>query len=169
MKNEKTIKLVQTALFTALVFVGTFVIKIPIIATGGYIHPGDAFVILSGIFLGPGYGAFAAGAGSALADLVGGYMVYLPVTFIVKALIGLISGLIFHVWGKALAKHYIKTILCGVADIVLVTAGYLIYEIFLYGPAALAAVPANLIQGVSGLVIALVLYPAFSKIRELTA
>ena len=45
---NQTKKLVYTALFTALCCVGTMVIQIPTPATHGYIHLGDAFVILSG-------------------------------------------------------------------------------------------------------------------------
>ena len=169
MKKDKTFRIVQAALFAALVFVGTFVIKIPTPGTGGYVHPGDAFVILSGIFLGPLYGALAAGIGSALADLIGGYLVYVPITFVIKALIGLFSGLIFVKWGKALSNNYLKVVLCGIADIVLVAGGYLVFELFIYGTAAVASVPANIIQGVAGLIISLILYPVVSKIKEMTA
>ena len=37
----KTKKLVMAALFAALTYVATSVIKIPTPGTGGYIHPGD--------------------------------------------------------------------------------------------------------------------------------
>lgn len=59
MKDVK--KLVMAALFAALCCVATMSIKIPVPATNGYIHPGDAMVILSGIFLGPVIGGLAAG------------------------------------------------------------------------------------------------------------
>ena len=55
-----TQKLVLTALFAALTCVATMIIRIPTPGTGGYIHPGDALVILSGIILGPLYGFLAA-------------------------------------------------------------------------------------------------------------
>ena len=54
---NQTKKLVYTALFTALCCVGTMVIQIPTPATHGYIHLGDAFVILSGVILGKKYGS----------------------------------------------------------------------------------------------------------------
>lgn len=60
----------MTALFAALACVATMSIRIPTPGTGGYIHPGDAIVILSGVVLGPGYGFLAAGIGSALSDLI---------------------------------------------------------------------------------------------------
>ena len=85
----KTKSMVFAALFAALACVATMSLHIPTPGTGGYIHPGDAIVVLSGILLGPIYGGLAAGLGSALADLLAGYMVYVPITFIVKAVIAL--------------------------------------------------------------------------------
>ena len=47
-----TKRIVMTALFAALACVATMSIRIPTPGTNGYIHPGDAIVILSGIILG---------------------------------------------------------------------------------------------------------------------
>ena len=49
-------KLVTAALFAALACVATMSIRIPTPGTNGYIHPGDALVILAGVFLGPAWG-----------------------------------------------------------------------------------------------------------------
>ena len=49
--NSKLKKIVLTALFAALSCVATMSIKLPTPGTGGYIHPGDAMVILSGVVL----------------------------------------------------------------------------------------------------------------------
>ena len=51
--NSNLKKIVMTALFAALACVATMSIRIPTPGTGGYIHPGDAIVILSGVVLGP--------------------------------------------------------------------------------------------------------------------
>ena len=64
----KTKKIIITALFAALTCVATMIVKIPT-PTMGYIHPGDAIVLLSGFILGPVYGGLAAGIGSAFSDL----------------------------------------------------------------------------------------------------
>ena len=77
--ENKTKKIVMTALFAALACVATMSIRIPTPGTGGYIHPGDAVVILSGIILGPVYGFLAAGIGSCMADLLGGYFIYVQI------------------------------------------------------------------------------------------
>ncbi|HAS73556.1 MAG TPA: hypothetical protein DCS67_05375 [Clostridiales bacterium UBA8960] len=72
MKNNVRL-LIYTALMTALVFITTSIIKIPIPFTGGYIHAGDMCIFIAGILLGPVHGALAAGIGSAMADFLGGY------------------------------------------------------------------------------------------------
>ena len=59
MKNQ-TKKIILAALFAALTCAATMSIQIPTPGTGGYIHPGDAIVILSGVILGPAYGFLAA-------------------------------------------------------------------------------------------------------------
>ena len=69
--NSNLKKLVMAALFAALTCVATMSIRIPTPGTNGYIHPGDALVILSGVILGPGWGLLSAGIGSAMADLLG--------------------------------------------------------------------------------------------------
>lgn len=56
MTNEKLRKIIMSALFAALACVATMIIKIPTPGTSGYIHPGDAIVILSGAILGPVWG-----------------------------------------------------------------------------------------------------------------
>ena len=54
-------KIVMAALFAAFACVATMSIRIPTPGTGGYIHPGDAVVILAGVILGPVWGFLAAG------------------------------------------------------------------------------------------------------------
>ena len=160
-------KLVMTALFAALACVATMSIRIPTPGTNGYIHPGDAVVILSGIILGPVYGFLAGGIGSAMADLLGGYFIYVPITLIIKGLIALISGIIYQRFGKTQKIRYICVALGGITDIVLVAGGYFICEFFMYGAGAAASIPANLIQGAGGLIISLVLYPILIAVPDI--
>lgn len=92
MKNISTKKITYTGIMMALVFISTSVIKIPIPITGGYINFGDAFVMLSGFILGPIYGFFAAGIGSALSDLIGPYAQWTLPTLIIKGTMAFIIG-----------------------------------------------------------------------------
>ncbi len=162
--NNNLKKLILAALFAALACVATMSIRIPTPGTGGYIHPGDAIVILSGIILGPVWGFLAGGIGSALSDLIGGYFVYVPITFVIKGLVALASGLLYQKIGKTQKSRYTAVILGGVADIILVAGGYFVCEYFIYGAGAAASIPANIIQGIGGLVISCILYPILISI-----
>lgn len=152
----KVKKLVLSAVFTALVWIGTSVIKIPTI--NGYIHPGDGFVLLAGFLLGPIWGAAAAGLGSAVADLLAGYSVYAPGTFIIKGITALIAGLLYQ-----RKKTVPKALFGGIVAELVMTAGYFVYESLVFGEGALAAIPGNLVQGAGGVVISLLLLPLLKR------
>ena len=166
MSDSKSLHIVKSAMFAALILVATFIIKIPTPGTGGYIHPGDAFVILAGVFLGPLYGAAAAGIGSALADILGGYFFYAPVTLLIKGSIGLVCGIIFSGRVLKIKADRVKLILGGLFAALFVALGYFTFEVFVYGPGAAASIPANLIQGLSGLIISNILYTPLSKLKN---
>lgn len=168
LKNVELKKIVMAALFAAFACVATMSIRIPTPGTGGYIHPGDAVVILAGVILGPGWGLLAAGIGSALADLIGGYFFYVPITFVIKGAVAFTAGVIYHKAGKTPKSRVAAVILGGAGDILLVAGGYFLCETMVYGAAAAAAsVPANLIQGISGLVIGLFLYPILIAVPDI--
>ncbi len=165
--NANLKKLVTAALFAALACAATMAVRIPTPGTGGYIHPGDAVVILCGVILGPGWGFLAAGIGSAMADLLGAYFLYVPITFVIKGAVAFVAGTIYQRIGKTSKSRYTAVVLGGVGDIILVAGGYFLCEVMLYGAAAAAAsVPANLIQGVSGLILGVVLYPVLLAVPD---
>lgn len=92
--DKKIRKYVLTGLMTALVFILTFIIKIPVPYTAGYIHLGDSMIYISVIILGPFLGAFASGVGSMLSDILGGYAQYALPTLIIKSIMALCMGFI---------------------------------------------------------------------------
>ena len=103
--------LVMTGVFAAMACAATMVLVVPS-PTGGYMNLGDTIVLLGAYLLGPVYGAIAGGVGSAMADLLAGYAMYVPATLIIKALMGLAAGLLY----RALRERGIPGILaCGVA------------------------------------------------------
>lgn len=161
-------KIVMAALLAAFACVATMSIRIPTPGTAGYIHPGDAIVILSGVILGPAWGLLAAGIGSAMADMIGGYFIYVPITFVIKGAVAFAAGMIYRNMGRTSKSRYVAVVLGGIADMVLVAGGYFLCECPLYGMAAAAAsVPANLIQGIGGLVIGIILYPVLIAIPDI--
>ena len=109
-------------------------------------------MLLCGWLLGPIYGALAAGIGSGLADVLSSWVIYAPATFVIKALMAIVA---YYV---AKSKKGISVIISGVLAELLMVLGYFVYESFLYGvgSAALGVTP-NLLQGVVGLVCAVIL------------
>ena len=106
-------KIIMTALLAALACVATMSIRIPTPGTGGYIHPGDAIVILSGVILGPTYGFLAAGIGSCMSDLLGGYLNYVPVTFLIKGLVALFAALVYRKAAVSSKGRIAGVVRCG--------------------------------------------------------
>lgn len=161
--NNNLIKLVTAALMAAMTCVVTMMlpIKIPY----GYIHPGDGFVLLSGIVLGPIYGGLAAGVGSMMADLLGGFPQYAIATFIIKLLAAMVGAYSY--------RHIRKrsVVVAGLLGGIAVTAGYFIFESFLYKSieAALVPIPFNLIQNLMGILISSILLPLLVKVPQIKA
>ena len=100
--NNKTKKLVFTAMFAVICYVAFAYGKITIPITAGTstaIHIANAIVVLSSWFLGPVYGGLAGAIGLSIADVLDPrYIVSAPKTFLLKFMIGLISGIV--------AKHF---------------------------------------------------------------
>ncbi len=164
MNHNSAKKLVTAGLFAGLACAATLSIRIPTPGTGGYIHPGDGIVILCGLFFSPGWAMLTAGVGSALADLLGGYFIYVPITFLIKGLTALFTSLLFSSLSKKSGSFWPAVIGGGVIDILMVSGGYFLCESILYGvPGAAASLLPNLVQGTSGLVLACVLYPVLKK------
>lgn len=139
MKVRKIKRLTMGGMLAALVAVFTAYVSVPI--AGGYFHPGDAMIALSAIVLGP-YAAIPAAIGSGLADLLAGYTIYAPFTFIIKGLVGLIAG-----WGCMSGKLTLRTTLLLVVAAIVIPAGYFATDCILYGVAtALASVGWNFLQ-----------------------
>ncbi len=153
MNDKKALKLVMSAMFASLVCVATMIIKIQTV-TNGYINIGDCFVLLSGWLLGGVYGAFAAGIGSFLADILAGYPVYAVATFIIKGVMALIAYWVFH-----RNKSFSKALVSATLAELFMAVSYLIFDYFVmgYGNAAVVSFPANIVQGIVGAVLGLLL------------
>lgn len=164
MKSEQIRTLALAGVLAALCTVATIVIQIPS-PLGGYIHLGDAAVLLSGFLLGPVWGAAAAGIGSMAADLITGYMLYAPGTLVIKALVAFSASLV----GRALLrKHrtsklpFLVAALLGEAVMVI---GYFFYSALLMGEgfAAVQGITSNLVQAGAGIIISYLLMVAISR------
>lgn len=148
--NDKQIRrLAMSGVMAALVFVMTYLPKVPVPVTGGYVHLGDGMVFLSAMLLGP-MGVAASAVGSALSDLVGGYITYLVPTFLIKGVMALVA------WKLYKPGKWLQTAIAFIIAEAVMVAGYFVFEAVLYGvPAALGAVGPNAIQGAAGVAVGL--------------
>ena len=154
--NIKTKKIVMAALMAALACAATMIIKIPS-PLKGYLNLGDCVVLLAGWTLSPVYGFFAAGIGSALADIFSGYVTYAPITFVIKGLMSLIAFYGFKLLYKKL-PDFPSRIISGIAAESVMILGYYVFEGFIYGfVPSLINIPANAVQGIAGLILGVIL------------
>ena len=170
-------ELVLTGIMAGLVLAATSFFKIPVPATNGYIHLGDALIFISVIVLGRRDGTIAAASGSALADLLGGYAHWAPWTFVIKGLMAFVTATLLagtpRIDGAADNGQRessgnpvsIREILAMTAGGLVMIAGYFIAHRVIYGTMAapLAALPGNIIQAAAGVVIAEVMSAALNK------
>ncbi|MDR3305862.1 MAG: ECF transporter S component [Clostridiales Family XIII bacterium] len=174
--DPKLRKLTTTALMAAIIFVVTFLIRIPLpFASGGYLNIGDAPVYLAAFLLGGPAGAAAAAIGSALSDLIAGYVVYAIPTAIIKGAMGFVCGKLMYDssggdanggksgGGKGFRRFVIAAVIGGA----IMVAGYAIFEAFFFNlNQALASIPFNAVQWAGGVIVAAALFPAVNKLRS---
>lgn len=150
--NIKTLTI--TALMAALVFAGTYYLKIPIPAMGGYIHLGDSMIFLTVCIIGKKEGAAAGAIGAALADLIGGYAIWMVPTFFIKAIMALIMGVL----AERSHKTYGWIAGCLVSCVFQVVA-YSVATAFLFDKAsAFAMITGNTVQSLGGFLAALAVF-----------
>ena len=161
MRNISVKKLTLAGVLAALVFVMTYVPKVPVPMTGGYVHLGDGAIFLSVLLLGP-LGVPAAAIGSGLADILGGYMVYALPTMVIKAAVALIA------WKGWKEGRWLRAAIAFVLAEIAMVAGYFAFESVMYGAAAAwGAVGPNCIQGVAGVALGMVCHALYPRMKRL--
>ena len=165
--KSKIKRVVFAGCFAALTAVSTLVIVIPL--PYGYFNAGDIFVLLSGWLLGPLYGAVAAATGSALADVIGGYTLYAPVTFAVKGITSVAAYFIYALLKKVITKDkfdIFPRLISAFTGEACMVGGYFIFESALYGFAGGAvSLAGNALQGAMCSVCAVILALALFRIN----
>ena len=144
--REKGLYLTLAGVFAAMIYLLTACVKVP---TGaGYTHAGDSAVFLAACLLPAPYAAAAAAIGAGLADGLGGFVVWLPATLVIKAL----AALCFSSKTETIVNK--RNILALIPALILCAVGYSLYQgIFMSGgisktafAAAFAQVPAYCVQ-----------------------
>ncbi len=153
-KQKAAIQLSLMAVMSALVAVGTLIVRIPN-PMGGYFNVGDVMIFVAALTFNPLIGGVAGGLGSAIADIIG-FPVFAVPTLVIKGLEGLLASLIKN--KKSVFRDIIAVTVAGAEMVV----GYFLVEYFMWGIGdALLELPANIAQvaigGIVGIPIALVL------------
>ena len=145
MRDERVKQLALGGLLSSLVLLATWLTKLPVpFMANGYVHLGDGVIFLSAMLMG-NYAALIAGIGSALADLVGGYAIYMVPTFLIKGAMGLIVARL------ALPGRHGRNLLAFAVAECLMVAGYCLFDTLVFGwGAAVGYVPFNFLQGAAG-------------------
>ena len=169
-KKSGAFVLTLTALITAMTFVATMFLKIPVAM--GYIHLGDVFVVLAALILPKKNACFTASVGAALADLAGGFAVWAPWTFVIKAAAVLIlqAGLDNTSKNKAEGNEKAERTrfaLSAVTAAIWTAGGYYLAEGVIYGnwAAPLVGIPFNLLQMTVGVLLGRVLSSVYKRLR----
>jgi len=174
--SVKIRRIVLNGLMIALVFLVTYFTKIP--GPVGYFNLGDVVIIIAAVVLGKSSGFIAGAFGSALADILGGagYIIFAPITFLVKGLEGFLIGYIVHNLGNKLKiKEEITRIISIVSGCVFMVVGYFLGEAYIlkifspeFGLArALVDLPLNLVQGGASIAVGYVITTQLLKIKAL--
>ena len=157
---KKYRRLTLAAVFAAVITLSTLFLRVP--TAVGYIHLGDGAVLLGALMLDAPFSCAAAVIGSALADLLGGYAVYIPATAVIKC--GMVLIMRAFLAKKDGHTAFRRVFGCALAEGFMVI-GYFIYEAFVlsYGAGALPGVALDAVQGVCGGVMALVVFKAMKN------
>lgn len=146
-------KMILLAMFSTLVFVATSInIHIPIgLGTGGLMHLGTLVMFMIALRYGPFYGAWAAGIGMAMFDVLSIWQIWAPGTFFVRLLAGFSIGMLSRS-AKGQGRQPLKNVLALLAGGAVIVVGYFVYEaVFLgVGLVAIGSVLGNLVQVIIG-------------------
>ena len=144
-------------MLVALTSVATLFLKVP--GPTGYYHLGDGVYYAAAIAFGPAAGALAGGLGGAIADVLGGWAHWAPVTLVLKGLGGWLAGRLGRSAQSAAGR--IAALLPAAA---LTLFGYPLVTWQITGwPAALTEFYFNLGQVAAGLIVAALLVPVLER------
>ncbi|MGG1396584.1 ECF transporter S component [Bacillus salipaludis] len=146
-ESTKTKAIVINALFIAMTFVATMFINIrlPLMGNGGLIHLGNVPLFLAALVYGKKTGAIAGAFGMGLFDIVSGWAIWSPFTFVIVGTMGFVVGLISE---KSTGNRVLASTLAIAVALIIKVVGYYFAEVILYGNwvQPFGSVPGNIMQ-----------------------
>lgn len=158
--ERMTVKeLTKMAMVTAIVFLATYAIKIPV--PNGYTHLGDCMIFIGVIMIGRKNGAIAGASGAALADFIGGYAQWVFPTFWIKFLMATVMGLFVEkIMPSKKNSWLIGCVFGGLVQII----GYTFVDVLYYGFfSAILGIPSISLQTLVGIGITTVFVSVFKN------
>ena len=147
-----------SAVFAAMTYALTAFLHIP--TAKGYIHIGDAVIFIAASLLPKPYAMASAAIGASLSDALSGYWIWVPATFVIKAL----TALAFT--SKKPKMLCARNFTALVPALVLCVGGYGLYSgLVIYGslPAGFIDAPANIFQTVASAAVYIALSATMDK------
>jgi uncharacterized membrane protein len=150
--HSPAFRIASLAILTALTAVFTYIVRIPIARTGGYLNLGDVIIYFTAFTFGPVSALVAGGLGTAITDLISGYSQWAPISLLAHGLQGLAAGLIASISRNENTYTFNPFwIIAALAGTVVMAGGYLAAQILMLGVgAALFELPWNLLQNLIG-------------------
>lgn len=166
-ETNGTKSLVLSGLLIALVFIATYFIRftLPVSVNGGLVHLGNVMLFAAAIVFGKKQGAIAGAFGMGLFDLVSGWTVWAPFTFVVRGGMGYIIGSIANSHGRN-GQSLLWNIYAILAGSIWMLVGYYFTEVILYGNwiTPFTSIPGNLLQLLFGTMLGLPLASTLKRI-----
>lgn len=169
-KKNSTLSIVLVALFAALTTLGTM-LKIPV-PTGGFVHLGNAVLLLAVLLIGYKRGALAGGIGFAIFDLMNGFAAEAPYFIFESFIVGGAAALMirfFHHNINTMGKLISVAVVTGITKIIMTqlknTAMGLIggSNLSIAFVAALKTLPATLVNATTTIIIVCLVYFPLKK------
>jgi uncharacterized membrane protein len=162
--TSKTRAIVINALFIALTLVATMFINIrlPIMGNGGLIHLGNVPLFIAAFVYGKKTGALAGAFGMGLFDILSGWALWAPFTFIIVGAMGFVAGLISE---KVPGKRIFVNTLAVATAVIIKVVGYYFTEVLLYGNwiQPFGSIPGNIMQVV---IAGIIVVPLVSRLKK---
>lgn len=149
--NVSDIAITGVCIALTLVATAFINVRLPIAANGGLVHLGNVPLFLAAIIFGKKTGAFAGAFGMGLFDLLSGWTLWAPFTFVIVGLMGFAVGKITE---NRIGFRW--NVLAIAVACVIKVVGYYIAEVIIYRNwiAPVLSIPGNLVQiGVAAVIV----------------
>ncbi|XJS11095.1 ECF transporter S component [Aerococcaceae bacterium WGS1372] len=156
-----TQKFVKIAVMAALTTAVSLLFVFPVPAANGIVTLAEAGIYISALLLGPMGGFWVGFLSGTLTDLLSGYPQWIVFSALIHGVQGYVAATIFtRVKGKA---SYLLSLLGGS---IIMVVGYFLATVIMYDlPAALASIPANAIQNILGVAVAIPVVVSLKKLN----